>query len=53
MNFSEPILIQGVPIAQGGIGMSFEEHQVVNLIKITRVTTYQNKVVSFNLYVWE
>ena len=53
MNFSEPITIEGTPIEEGGIGKNFEGEQVTNLIKITRITSYQNKLVSLNLYIWE
>ncbi len=53
MNFSEPIIIEGRTIEEGGIGKNFEGEQVTNLIKITRVTAYRNKLVSLNLYIWE
>jgi len=53
MNFSEPIIIDERTIEEGGIGKNFENQEITNLIKVTRVTTYQNKLVSLNLYIWE
>ncbi|MBS3081702.1 hypothetical protein J4416_02050 [Candidatus Pacearchaeota archaeon] len=53
MNFSEPIIIEEVAIPEGGIGQNFQGYPVTNLVKITRVTIYQNKLVSLNLYLWE
>jgi len=53
MNFSDPITVDEIIIEEGGIGQNFEGEQVTNLVKITRVTTYQNKLVSLNLYIWE
>ena len=51
MNFSEQMVINNNPVA--GIGKSFDGEQTKNIIKITRATIYQNKIVSLNLYVWE
>lgn len=51
MNFSQPIIIDSINVQ--GIGQSFQNHPVSNLVKVTRVTTYQNKVVTLNLYLWE
>ncbi|MEK6847031.1 MAG: hypothetical protein AABY16_02595 [Nanoarchaeota archaeon] len=51
MNLSQQITINSNPIA--GIGKSFEGEQTKNIIKITRATIYQNKIVSLNLYIWE
>ncbi|MBS3083448.1 hypothetical protein J4423_01445 [Candidatus Pacearchaeota archaeon] len=53
MTFSEPIMVDERIIEEGGIGQNFENEQTTNLIKITRITTYQNKLVSLNLYIWE
>lgn len=47
-NFSEPIIISGTHIQ--GIGEIYTNSH--NLIKITRLTTYNNKPVSLNIYVW-
>lgn len=51
MNFSEQMVINNNPVA--GVGKSFDGEQTKNIIKITRATIYQNKIVSLNLYVWE
>ena len=53
MKFSEEIIIEGNPIVEGGIGQNFEGHEVKNLAKITRVTAYQDKLISLDLYIWE
>ena len=51
MNFSEQMVINSNPV--NGVGKSFDGEQTKNIIKITRATIYQNKIVSLNLYVWE
>ncbi len=51
MNFSQQMVINGRSVA--GIGNSFEGQSTKNIIKITRATIYQNKIVSLNLYLWE
>ena len=53
MNLSEQIIVGGSPIPEGGIGKSFQGQQIKNIIKITRATIYQNKIVSLDVYVWE
>ncbi len=51
MNFSQQMTINGNNVQ--GIGRSFDNIQTKNIIKITRATIYQNKIVSLNLYIWE
>ena len=51
MNFSQQIVINGNNV--GGIGQNFDGVQTKNIIKINRATIYQNKIVSFNIYIWE
>lgn len=51
MNFSQQITINGNNIV--GLGQSFDGVQTKNIIKITRATIYQNKIVSLNIYIWE
>tara|TARA_Y100000034_G_C6848303_1_gene384520 strand:+ start:519 stop:1025 length:507 start_codon:yes stop_codon:yes gene_type:complete len=54
-NLSEPILFEGNPIPENGIGLWPQSGQssTKNLIKISRLTIYQNKPVSLELYIWE
>jgi len=50
-NLSETIIIDSDPIE--GIGSSFQNQNPTNLIKITRLTVYNNKPVTLNIYIWE
>ena len=51
MNFSQQMTVGSNPVQ--GVGKSFQNEQVTNIIKITRATIYQNKIVSLDLYIWE
>ena len=53
MNLSEAIIIGNTEIPEGGIGKSFQGIETKSIIKITRATIYNNKIVSLNLYIWE
>ncbi len=52
INFSRPIIISGSEILEGGIGKNFVGEDSENLLKTTRITTYQNSPVTMNLYLW-
>ncbi len=52
-NLSQEIQIEGSAIPEGGIGRNFVNENPQNVIKITRLTIYQEKPATMNLYIWE
>ena len=53
VNLSQSITFSGVPIPEEGIGFSFTGQQYDNLIKINRVTIYNNKPTTLHVYIWK
>lgn len=54
-NFTQQISIRGVPL-QGGIGRNYtgDPNKIPkNLIKVTRLTVYNNQPTTMQLFVWE
>ncbi|MGV8142703.1 MAG: hypothetical protein ACP5NS_03655 [Candidatus Pacearchaeota archaeon] len=51
VNFSVPLTIDGS--AQNGIGKDFSGQTTTSLVKITRLTIYENKATTLYVYVWE
>lgn len=51
-NLSEQITLPNIGNING-IGLSFQGQNPKNLIKITRISIYQNKSVTLNVYIWE